>query len=97
MPTKGPIAQDSGSSCGRVRPAGCHFNFAHAVTFQPCADSARDVARSSRYKMLIWPLRGRRYGDWLLPPSTAAFRLAFAQPPSTLLAIVSPPRVARLR
>jgi hypothetical protein len=21
-----------------VRPAGCHFNFARAVTFQPCAD-----------------------------------------------------------
>src|SRR6516225_9539165 len=37
---KGPsVGQGSGSSRGRVRLAGCHFNFAHTVTFQPCADT----------------------------------------------------------
>src|SRR5271169_2076982 len=36
-----PIAQGSGSRCGRVRPppaAGCHLNFAQVMPFQPCAD-----------------------------------------------------------
>jgi|SRR6516164_2280991 hypothetical protein len=46
------------------------------------AACARDVARSSRYKMLLWPLRGRRYGDCLLPPSAAAFRLALPSLPA---------------
>ena len=31
-----------------VPAAGCHFNFAHPVTFQPCADTNRPAARPYR-------------------------------------------------
>jgi hypothetical protein len=54
LPTKGPpIAQSSGSSCSGVRLAQCHFNFAHAVTFQPCADMRRKSVEGAEHKVLI--------------------------------------------